>query len=59
MRVDTALLAQDGLDALLDWYEHEFVRIAADPDEPIREMSRRCLPGSPVAGSAVGLAESQ
>ena len=53
IRADPALLPQDGLDALLEWYEHELVRAAADPDQPIGEMSRRCPRHRSVTGTGV------
>jgi len=53
IRIDPALLPEDGLDALLDWYEHELVRVAADPDQPIGQMSRRCPRLRAVTGTGI------
>ena len=52
LRADPALLAEDQVNALLGWYERELVRIAADPDELIGDLARRCLSDQP-AGSAL------
>lgn len=38
VRVDPVLMPEDQLHGLLNWYECELVRLAADPEQPLRSM---------------------